>query len=107
MIPVELLYILTPLALALSIYAVWNLNNRIYANIVIGGFSSSVIWFFLAGNIVTGNVFYTFTDETDTFVDMSIFWVFILVGVVMTLYTLALSVEAIMEKRMEVIGGET
>jgi len=106
MIPIELLYILTPIAMVLSVYAVWNLDNRIYANIVMGGFTSSVLWFFLAANVVTENVFYTYTDESDILVDIPLFWVFILLGIVMTIYTLALALEAITERKLDVIGDE-
>ena len=107
MIPIEFLYVLAPLAVALTIYAVKFYDNRVYANIIMGGFSSSILWFYLAGNIITGNIFYNFTDETDTFIDVSFFWVFVLMGIIITLYSLALAIEAIFEKRMdEVIGGE-
>jgi hypothetical protein len=106
MIPVELVYILAPLAMALSVYAVWNLDNRIYANIVMGGFTSSILWFFLAANVVTENIFYTYTDLTDTMVDMPLFWVFMLLGAVMSVYTLALALEAVTEHRLDMLGGE-
>ena len=106
MIPVELVYILAPLALALSVYAVWNLDNRIYANIVMGGFTSSILWFYLGANIITGNVFYTYTDESDILTDTPLFWIFILLGVVMGVYTLALTVEAVTEHQLGDTGGE-
>lgn len=106
MIPVEFLYVLIPLAMALSVYAVWHYDSRVYANITIGGITASILWFYCAANIITGNVFYEFSDETDTFIDVSFFWVFILMGVVMVIYTLALSLEAIVEKRMDIVGGE-
>jgi len=107
MIPVELVYILVPLAIALSVYAVWDLSNRIYSNIVMGGIMSSILWFYLAANIITENVFYTYTDETDVLIDTPLFWVFMLLGVVMTIYTLALVLEAIMERRLGALEGET
>lgn len=106
MIPVELMYVLTPIAVALSAYAVWNLDNRVYANIVLGGFASSVLWFYLAANIITGNIFYDASDLTATLIDVPMFWLFILFGVAMTIYTLALGVEAIVEGNEVEIGAE-
>ena len=99
MIPVELLYILICLAMALSVYAVWQYESRIYGNIVFGGFISSTLWFYLAANIITGNVFYTYSDMTDTLVDVPFFWIFVLFGVVMSIYTLLLAWEAITENK--------
>ena len=98
MIPVELVYVLTPIAMVVSLYAVWNLDNRIYANIVLGGFIASVLWFFLGANVITGNVIYDPTDMGTVMIDVPLFWIFVLFGVAMTIYTLALSLEAIMER---------
>lgn len=106
MIPVELMYVLICLAFALSVYAVWHHDSRVYGNIVFGGFASSILWYFLAANIITGNVFYTYTDMTDTLVDVPFFWLFILFGVVMTIYTLALSWEAINETKAGSMGAD-
>ena len=110
MIPVEMVYILTTLATGLSIYAVWHLDNRIYANIVLGGFTSSVLWFFLAANVVTENVFYSVSNTSGmrgtVLADMPLFWVFVLFGVAMSIYTLVLSIEAVMERNIKDIGGE-
>ena len=108
MIPIELIYVLVPLAMALSIYAVWNLDNRVYANIVMGGFASSVLWFFLAANIITENVYYSVSNTTGitgtVMIDVPTFWVFILFGVVMMIYTIVLAIEAIMERDVKDIG---
>lgn len=106
MIPVEMVYILITLAAGLSIYAVWHLDNRIYANIVLGGFTSSVLWFFLAANIITGNVFADVLDGTSTVIDIPLFWLFVMFGLAMTVYSLALAVEAIMEGNVKDIGAE-
>ena len=108
MIPIELIYVLVPLAMALSIYAVWNLDNRVYANIVMGGFASSVLWFFLAANVITENVYYSVSNTTGingtVMMDVPTFWVFVLFGIVMMVYTIVLSIEAIMERNVEDIG---
>jgi PKD repeat protein len=104
-LPVGALYVLIPLAAILSIYAVSMYDNRIYANIVLGGFTSSVLWFFLAANIITGNVFYSANNKFCTLSDIPLFWVFMLLGVVMSVYTLALALEAVTERRVN-IGEE-
>lgn len=104
MIPVEMMYVLLCLAMALSVYAVWQHSNRVYGNIIFGGFASSILWFFLAGNVITGNIFYDFTDQTDTLVDVPFFWIFVLFGVIMTGYTLVLGYEAVTEREQP--GGD-
>lgn len=106
MIPVEMFYILTALAVGLSLYAVWHLDNRIYANIVIGGFSSSILWFFLAANVITENIFVDVEVATSQMIDVPLFWLMVLFGVAMTVYTVALSFEAVMEHNVQDIGGE-
>ena len=106
MIPVELVYILICLAFALSVYAVWHHDSRVYGNIVFGGFASSILWFYLAANVITGNVFYTYTDTTDAMVDVPFFWLFVLFGVVMCIYTLVLAWEAITESRAAALGAD-
>lgn len=106
MIPVELIYVLVPIAVVVSIFAVWNLDNRIYANIVLGGFISSVLWFFLAANVITGNVVYDSADMDSVMIDVPLFWIFILFGVASTIYTLVLSLEAISEGNVPDIGED-
>ena len=99
-LPIEMMYVLLCLAMALSVYAVWQHSNRVYGNIVFGGFSASVLWFYLAANVITGNIFFDYTDQTDTMVDIPFFWVFVLFGVIMTGYTLVLSFEAVKERHI-------
>ena len=106
MIPVELVYVLTPVAIGVSIFAVWNLDNRIYANIVLGGFIASVLWFFLAANVITGNVVYDSSDMDTVMIDLPLFWIFVLFGVALTIYTLVLSIEAILERNIADVGGD-
>ena len=105
-IPATMIYLLIPLAMGLSMFAVWSYDNRVYANIVLGGFSSSVLWFFLAANVITGNIFLCSANRKCILTDISLFWLFVLFGVVMTIYSLALTVEAIMERKRVDIGGE-
>ena len=106
MIPVELVYVLVPIAVVVSIFAVWNLDNRIYANIVLGGFISSILWYFLAANIITGNVMYDSSDMESVMIDVPLFWIFVLFGVALTIYTLVLLIEAIMEGNVDHIGED-
>ena len=106
MIPVELVYVLVPIAVVVSIFAVWNLDNRIYANIVLGGFISSVLWYFLAANVITGNVMYDSSDMDSVMIDVPLFWIFVLFGVALTIYTLVLLIEAILEGNVDSIGED-
>ena len=106
MIPVELVYVLVPIAVIVSLFAVWNLDNRIYANIVLGGFISSILWFFLAVNIITGNVVYDASDMESVMIDLPLFWIFVLFGIALTVYTLILSIEAITEGHVSEIGED-
>jgi hypothetical protein len=104
--PITFVYLLIPLALGLSVYAGWNYDNRVYANIVLGGMASAVLWFFLAANVITGNIFLCSANTRCVLSDLPLFWVFVLLGVVMTVYTLVMAVEAIRERNIKDIGGE-
>ena len=104
MIPVELVYVVGAVALGLSIFAVWNLDNRVYANIILGGFVSSLLWFYLAGNVIVGNVFYTYEEQATVLKDLPLFWILIMFGAAMMIYSVILSVEAITETVPDITG---
>ena len=100
MIPIELFCILASLAVGLSLYGVWNLSNRIYANIILGGMASSILWFFLAALVITGDVFYD-VDVNEVMIDTPLFWLMTMFGACMLIYTLLMSVEAIRERNVK------
>ena len=124
MISLELFEVLSGIAVALSLYAVWQLDNRVYANIILGGFISAILWFYLAGSIITGNVntfgaitpnqtFATVAPANASYAtitlmaystpvtldDVPLFWVYILIGLAMASYTLIMLIEAAVERK--------
>ena len=99
-VPVTAMFTLIPVALGMSIYTGWSSRNRVYGNIILGGVLSSILWFFLAGNIITGNVFYSPENKYCVVSDLPLFWIFVLFGVVMSIFSLILIIEVLMERHM-------
>jgi len=100
LIPMTFVYTLIPVAMGVSLYTGWSSQNRVYGNIILGGSVASIIRFFLGANVITGNVFYSSENKFCVVSDTPLFWIFILFGVMMAIYTLVLVVEAVMERDM-------
>ena len=124
MIPQEIIYVLMGVCGISCIYPFTDMENRVYANIIVAIFAS-VLAFYIGMNLITGNVFiydttvastntitvedvttisYEYYDATSNLQNPALMWFFILIGIIMALISFLMIAEVVMEKRVQGVG---